>query len=443
MKPVTVLELNELNFDYVQRYVSAGKLPGFKALLENSSLELTTSEEVYSEWEPWIQWVTAHTGQTLAQHGVFRLGDISGAAIDQVWEKLEAQGLRVGAMSPMNASNRLRDPAFFLPDPWTATPMVAPNGVRRVYSAIAQAVSRNAEGRMDTATLAALAIGLVRFARPANYLKYLSLAASSVTRPWLRAVFLDLFLSDIFMDLKRSTKPDFSTALFNAAAHIQHHYMFSSKVYEGERNNPDWYVKPGSDPILDIYEIYDRILLTMMKTFPETRLIIATGLHQVPHETESYYWRLRDHAQFLTAASIRFTNVHPLMSRDFLVTFASADDADVAEGLLQAAEASDGERIFSVDNRGTDLFVELVYAKDLVADLKWRVGAASFVDIRDLVAFVAIKNGAHNGIGYFVDTGLPPGKPERFALADLEARMMAACGVSTKIRGLGADQPAS
>jgi hypothetical protein len=434
MRPVTVIELNELNFEYVQRYVSAGKLPNFKALLESSALNLTTSEHRYHELEPWIQWVTAHTGLTLAQHGVFRLGDICGADIDQVWEKLEDNGLRVGALSPMNASNRLRKPAFFLPDPWTETPMVAPKGVGRVYSAIARAVSQNAEGRMDPATLSDLMIGLIRFARPANYFRYFSLAALSLTRPWLRAAFLDLFLSDIFVGLLRATKPEFSTGFFNAAAHVQHHYMFSSSVYDGPRSNPEWYVKSGQDPILDIYKVYDEIVRAITQVLPGTRLMIATGLHQVPHEIETYYWRLRDHAQFLTEAGVCFTSVRPLMSRDFVVTFPSAEAASIAEHLLQNAFASDGVSLFTIDNRGADLFVELVYGNVIGRDLTWHVGAVSFANVRDLVAFVAIKNGGHNGLGYFIDTGEPSREAKLFPLAELERRMMAACGVSTTLQ---------
>lgn len=441
MRPVAVIELNELNFDYVQRYVDAGELPGFKALLANSALNLTTSEEHYSEWEPWIQWVTAHTGHTLAQHGIFRLGDVVDADIDQVWEKLERQGLRVGALSPMNASNGMRSPAFFLPDPWTQTPMVAPWALKRVYAAIARAVSQNADGRLDAATLAILMVGLVGFARPANYFQYLSLAASSLARPWLRAVFLDLFLSDIFVSLKRTTKPDFSSAFFNAGAHIQHHYMFSSAVYAGVRSNPEWYVKPGSDPILDVYKTYDRIMSTLLIEFPETRFMVATGLHQVPHESDTFYWRLKDHARFLSSAGVRYSEVRPLMSRDFVVSFSNVGEAEVAEQLFIDAMASNGDHLFSVDNRGTEIFLELVYAKDITPDLTWRFNSKVFSGVRDLVAFVAIKNGAHNGIGYFIDTGAAGSKPERFPLSQLVDKILVACGVQTTANARLSDQP--
>lgn len=62
--------------------------------------------------EPWIQWVTAHTGLTFEQHNVFRLGDIADKDIPQIWEYLETNGISVGAVSPMNANNRVSKAVF-------------------------------------------------------------------------------------------------------------------------------------------------------------------------------------------------------------------------------------------------------------------------------------------------------------------------------------------
>jgi len=108
-KMLVQLELNEVNFDFVRRYVARGELPTFARVLEAHGCTETTSEAEYAHLEPWIQWVSAHTGKTLAEHGVFRLGDIVGQDIDQIWERLEGVGKRVGAISPMNAKNRFME----------------------------------------------------------------------------------------------------------------------------------------------------------------------------------------------------------------------------------------------------------------------------------------------------------------------------------------------
>ena len=55
------------------------------------------------------------------QHKVFRLGDIVKYEGEQIFEKIESAGYHVGCISPMNASNKLKKPAYFIPDPWTNT----------------------------------------------------------------------------------------------------------------------------------------------------------------------------------------------------------------------------------------------------------------------------------------------------------------------------------
>ena len=120
-----LLALNELNLDLIRGYVDSGLLPNFEQLLQNGVVE-TTSEQEYSHLEPWIQWVTVQTGLPYRDHQVFRLGDIVNRAdLNQIFEELENEGLSVGAVSPFNADNRLENPEFFIPDPWTQT---APSG---------------------------------------------------------------------------------------------------------------------------------------------------------------------------------------------------------------------------------------------------------------------------------------------------------------------------
>lgn len=435
MNKLIFLELNEVNFDFVRQYGRVGKLPALNRLIDEHGLSETTSEADYADWEPWIQWVTAHTGKTLAEHGIFRLGDITRSEHDQIWEKLEREGLSVGALSPMNATHRLKAPAFFLPDPWTQTAMTAPPLMSRLYAALAEAVNGNASGRLSVGAMAMILVGLARFARPANYFVYVTLALRSFRQPWLRAVFLDVLLGDLFLHLIEKKRPDFATAFFNSAAHIQHHYMFSSDIYEGEARNPAWYVPPGADPVLASYETYDRLVQAIRKRWPTARVMIATGLHQVPHERDTYYWRLKHHEAFLKDAGVPHVRVEPLMSRDFVVVCDSPTHALEAEHQLGALRADDGRNLFTVDNRGADLFVELTYDGDIGADAGWRVGNLARTGLREQVAFVAIKNGEHDGVGYFIDSAATVGEETRFPLAEMPEKIIAAC-LPTRADGL-------
>ena len=429
--PVLLLELNEINFDQIRAYVELGKLPTLATIIQTHGVAETTSEESYHELEPWIQWVTAHTGKSLAEHRVFRLGDAGQVDLEQIWEVLERQGLTVGAISPMNALNRCRDAAFFIPDPWTSTEITGSRVMKALYRAVAQAVNDNAQSRITPSSALGLVAGLGVYARPVNYRRYLGLLQSAARgRPWAKAMMLDQLLADIFIRQVRTKRPDFASLFLNAGAHIQHHYMFNSGAYRGPLTNPDWYVPKGLDPVLQVYELYDRILAQIGNSFPAARLILATGLHQDPHPDVTFYWRLKDHSAFLRRAGVPFDRVEPRMSRDFMVFCANPQDAAEAKRRLESMTA-DGASLFEVDNRGSDLFVMFVWPREIPAEFVYHQGNQAVRGLREDVAFVAIKNGGHNGIGYLVDTGAGAGANlKSFPLREMPQRIADACGVS-------------
>jgi hypothetical protein len=322
---LVLVELNEINFDIAGTYVERLKLTAFARLLGGASIR-TSSELKYEELEPWIQWPSVHSGKSSAEHGVFRLGDIVGTKIPQVFEQLEELGFSVGCVSPMNAENRLRTPAYFLPDPWTKTPPDRSWWSRSLSAAISQAVNENATGRISAKSVAYLAMGLIRFARPVNYKLYARLAGASRGAPWRKALLLDLFLHDLHWQLFRAKAPDFSTVFFNAGAHIQHHYLFNSSVAsETGPCNPKWYVGRDVDPVAEMLQVYDRIVADYL-SLPDVDVVVATGLSQRPYDRLKFYYRLRDHSSFLSMLGIGHRNVLPRMTRDFLVEFDSQSD---------------------------------------------------------------------------------------------------------------------
>lgn len=87
-KKIIFIELNEVNLDFVKKY---GLKFNFK-FFNNSffeRLKKTYSEKEYHLLEPWIQWVSIHTGKTAEEHKVFRLGDIKNFFQEQIFENIE------------------------------------------------------------------------------------------------------------------------------------------------------------------------------------------------------------------------------------------------------------------------------------------------------------------------------------------------------------------
>jgi hypothetical protein len=399
-KKLILIELNEINFDYVKKYAVNHNLPNFSILLKEGLSE-TTSEKEYEELEPWIQWVSAHTGKELAEHGVFRLGDVVNSDVNQIFEKVEANGYKVGCISPMNASNKLVNPSYFIPDPWTLTKSDNSFWSKKLTEVIQQVVNDNAQSKVSIKNFFLLLAGILRFARFKNYTRYLNLVLSVLKKPWSKAMFLDLFLHDVHWTLLKKNKPNFSTLFINAGAHIQHHYLFNAKPYDNrdEVKNPDWYVSPNADPLLELLKLYDNIIGEYLAS--DYDVIIATGLTQLPFTHEKYYWRIKNHNDFLNKLNINFESVAPRMTRDFLIEFSSEEKALIAEKQLRKVKSiSDDVYLFEeIDNRKTSLFVTLTYPNKLNGTFEIS-NQDEILDIKSDLAFVAIKNGMHSSKGY-------------------------------------------
>jgi len=428
-KRLILLELNEINFDVVGKYVAtdATRFPALKKLLSGSRIR-TSSEKQYEELEPWIQWASVHTGKTYAEHGVFRLGDMVGSGVPQIFEQLEQAGYTVGAISAMNAENRLKQPAYFIPDPWTQTPADSSWWSQSLGRAVSQAVNDNAQARITPKSALQVVLGLLRFARVAHYQKYLSLLVASRRKPWLKALVLDLLLHDVHWSMFNAKGPDFSTLFLNAGAHIQHHYFFNAEPLRKDlpNKNPAWYVPESEDPLADVLGLYDLIVGEYF-TRTDTEVVLATGLAQKPYDRVKFYYRLNTHANFLRGLGITFSRVFPRMTRDFLIEFDTAQQAQAAlDVLVSVRVVGDDVPLFGeIHNRGNSLFVTLTYPREITSSTQYCVDKRNLPLLPE-VSFVAIKNGMHQEEGFaFFTRGVAHYAPTDMAhVASLGASIM-------------------
>ncbi|MDB2549252.1 hypothetical protein N9X44_00785 [Porticoccaceae bacterium] len=403
-KKLIFVELNEINFDVVSDYLNKGEtLPGFQLILGKA--KATESESEYDNLEPWIQWPSVHTGKTYTEHNVFRLGDFVNSLHEQFFEQVEKAGFSVGAVSPMNASNKLKNPAYFIPDPWTQTPCDGGFFSKSITDAIVQAVNDNSQSKLTYKTIFNLGLAFVALVNPARYIPMVKYAIKALGKPWRKALFLDMLLYEIHKTLFKRKSPNFSTLFLNAGAHIQHHYFFNSPFVDSpELQNPSWYIENNEDPILEMLKIYDPMLLDLLN-LPNTEVIVATGLSQKPYEQLKFYYRLKDHQGFLNAVGIDFSDVVPRMTRDFLVSFDTVEQAALAEKQLSEILINNEVKLFEeIDNRGKDIFVVLTYPSEITQETMITVSGKN-LSLSDQVIFVAIKNGEHQskGFAYFSD----------------------------------------
>jgi hypothetical protein len=304
----------------------------------------------------------------------------------------------------MNARNRLRHPAYFVPDPWTDTPPDKTGFAARLTRMLRQTVNENATGRIKPSSLLALAEAMLVTFNPRQTWRLLRSIIGTRRQPWTKALVLDQLLHLVHLHFWRRRRPDVSFVFMNAGAHIQHHYLFNAEPARGASKNPDWYVPAEADPVRDMLRAYDRILGDYLALEASgVRLLVATGLTQVPYDRVKFYYRLKDHVQFMRVIGLHPTRVLPRMTRDFEAEFADSDLAQAAADRLgRITMERDGRTVFGdIELREARVFASLTYPDEIRADDRAVMGGGLIVaGFGDMVAFVAIKNGMHSTRGF-------------------------------------------
>lgn len=400
-KKIVLVQLNEINFDIVQKYLREKSLNNFKKI--NDNILTTTSEKEYSLLEPWIQWHSAYTGLDASEHKVFRLGDVEkfNYKHDQIFEIIEKKGFKVGAICPMNLKNKCNSPAYFISDPWTKTKNSNDKMSKVIYEVLEDTINNNASSKIAIKNILKLFLIFLIFVRIKKYILFFNVFIKSIKKKWFRSIFLDLLINEIHLNYFKRLKPNFSSVFFNAGAHIQHHYFFNCKTFiNQEDKNPEWYIKKNDDPLKDLIDYYEIILDDYMKMEKENiQIIICTGLSQIPNQKKEFYYRLKNHCDFLKKLNINFEKVLPRMSRDFLIEFKDDIHLENAIKTLSNLKIKNKNLFGVIEKRNLNLFITLTYPDELE---KNDIVKYNNIELKlyDETVFVAIKNGKHFEKGY-------------------------------------------
>ena len=102
-------------------------------------------------------------------------------------------------------------------------------------------------------------------------------------------------------------------------------------------------------------------------------------------------------------------------------------DVPLTGRVRQIIDTAEFRRLSRISQLG---LVSLVYPAAIEGDFKFSIDGSEYRGLHDNVVFVALKNGEHNGTGYFLDTGLNKGNmPAEFPLAEIPRRIMHALNI--------------
>jgi hypothetical protein len=365
---VILLEFNELSPTLIQQFMQQGILPNFARLHRESYTYVTEAEETPPNLEPWIQWVTVHTGLSFRQHGVFVLGDGHNLDAPRVWDLVSNAGKRVLVLGSMNVAYHQPFNGIVLPDPWSTGIMPLPTEELQPYVRFVR--SHVQEYTADSTSVSAF--DTLRFI---GFMATHGLSARTISAiicqlrdehlgrgRWKRATILDRLQWDVFRYYYRKSEPAFATFFLNSTAHYQHVYWrdmdptpFSVKPSEADQREYGGAVRYG-------YQGMDKIVGDCLAMAgPTTTVVLSTALSQQPCLTyESIggktFYKFCDPDNFFELVGIRSKYTYaPVMSEEFHLYMSSEEDARNAAERLAALQVG-GELAFTVRSSGNEVF---------------------------------------------------------------------------------------
>jgi hypothetical protein len=417
-KRLTLIELNEFSVDLLRRGVDELGLRNIERMLAMRACRTSTDDQVeHRGLDPWVQWVSAHTGVPSSEHGILHLGDTPGQlGVRQLWERLSERGWSSGIWGAMNATRAdASECRFFLPDPWTFSERAYPeelNGLLqlpRYYSTNYLDVSK----RQFAGGMWALFKFLLTSGALPGILRQSPLAIRSFLRVGINNALLfslfDLFSTVAFLRYKRKYRPQLSLIFLNSIAHLQHH---------------KWQPAAKLTPELTVgLTVIDRVLELLFAALePGEAVVVMNALTQrnIAGEKPRICYRQISPARFLASVGIGFQSVEQLMTNDAHVFFASTAERDAAAAALAAARIH-GEPLFQVETSARDplrLFYQVDFWDELEQDVKVSVNGHEINYLDHFEAIVA-RTGAHvrEGDALFEGIELPPQMPNH-ALAE-------------------------
>lgn len=400
-----LLEFNEIDPGLLDQAMDRGELPAFARLRAQSACYETDACDSYLE--PWVQWVTLHTGVPLAEHGAVQLTLGSDVPQPFVWETLAAAGRRVWVCGAMNArvTEALRDSV--LPDYWTPAPTGSPF---RAFSSLANAaVTRHIDRRhlFPWAEAATFVRFMIRHgARPATWIRALRHAATAVLRrtPWRLAFALEEFQLDLFLDQCRRRQPHFAVFFVNSVAHLQHNYWREMQPERFATPPPAERLRHAA-AIPAGYRHLDRLLGYLLDSAGrETTILLCSALGQQPHRPGGHkgdtLYRADDLPRLVEKLKLpQPARILRTMADTFILEYADVEQARYAQARLAAVRVG-AQSPFRPELRGSAVLVDGDLTHETEASAQVTIGgAACGLRLEDLMRVGHHVGGVHHRRG--------------------------------------------
>jgi hypothetical protein len=355
-RKVLLLELNEITWTIIDPMIAVGQLPHLARLRREGAWGAPEALERPPHLDPWITWVTLHTGVDRSLHGATVLEqDASTIAAKRTWDYAVEAGRGVGVYGSIGAYPPRAVPGFMVPGPFAPGSETFPEHLRPIQELNRRYTQVHNRAASEGGVLEMLREGAEIFRlglRPETAARIVAQLALERVRPklkWRRVSLQPLINFDLFASLYRRHRPDYATWHTNHAAHYMHHYWramddskFPSPASAEEKRSYGGAVEYG-------YRICDELVGKFLALADrDTIIVVASSMGQQPYVNELYPEgkipvRFRDVRAVLDLVGAQgVTEVMPMMLPQYNVRIPEAGERARVRDLLRGARCRGG-----------------------------------------------------------------------------------------------------
>jgi len=398
-KRLIIVELNEFNEELLKKASNDLNLRNIKKFLDmNKSETISSDNKEHFGLDPWVQWVSIHTGCPHEIHKIDHLADVKNLKYPQIWETLGEKGFSSGVWGAMNSSrNNAKGCCFFLPDPWTYYENALPEKIND-FLALPRYFSKNylslSVFKVITKIFKMLRflifeINLFYLYKEISY-SFICLLRIGLNDNLLFSLF-DLISAKVFVKYKKKFDPNLAIIFFNCLAHAQH---------------KDWSKNNITRDMKMTINTVDRILGIIFEELEEKdSLIVLNGLGQKNVDGTNYFiYRQNNPKVFLETLEIKFSDLEQCMTNESHVTFDNDSDMQNAISILKKASIN-GEKLFEVEKdkeNAKKIFFQMNFFKSIDKGANFFIGKKKYKFFK-YFSLLARRTGVHtpNGKAFY------------------------------------------
>ncbi|MDQ7730926.1 hypothetical protein [Halomonas sp. SpR8] len=348
-----VIELNEFSADLLRKIAGRENLTFLQEVLQWHQ-DRSWSEDTYDSGflEPWVQWVSVHSGVPSTTHQIKNLGDIPSLSAKQIWEKWSDKGQSSVIWGVMNGSRGTADKCHaFIPDPWTFSENAYPSE----YTSLIELPRYLAKNYLDISKRkvalsgSKLLASMIRHTSSRDFLDAMRFLVQGLKQfgpaHIVFIVFFEYLSAMAFLRATKRFQPDHAILFLNTLAHTQHHYWLSRDGH----SCPQLAFAAKA-----INEILTKVFQKAPPSLGEKKCVM-NALSQTCTLDEPAWILHRPHnpASFIELLGIKPISIEPLMTHDAHLHFSTQERTQEAYDILRSVEIN-GKPMLHVEKNLTD-----------------------------------------------------------------------------------------